>query len=73
MDLENQKQNRIEVDALLQMCSKPVAFHPALSRTLGGNIGAAIFLQQIIFWSDKGFREDGWIYKAIKKSEQKQH
>lgn len=60
--------DRDKIDSLLQLCSKPVAFHPALARVLG-DIGAALFLQQIIFWSDKGSRQDGWIYKTDKEIE----
>ena len=46
-----------------------IAFHPSLARELGG-IGEAIFYQQILFWSDKGTREDGFIYKSKKEIEE---
>lgn len=42
---------------------KPIAFYPQLARAIGG-IKEAIFYQQIYFWSDKGSRSDGFIYKS---------
>lgn len=42
---------------------KPIAFYPDLARLLG-NIEAAIYYQQLYYWSDKGSREDGFIYKT---------
>jgi len=42
---------------------KVIAFHPMLAKMLG-SIEMAIYLQQMIYWSDKGIREDGWIYKT---------
>lgn len=42
---------------------KPIAFHPQLARVLGG-IEEAIYFQQLYYWSDKGNREDGFIYKT---------
>jgi len=37
---------------------------PRLFVDLTGNIEAAIFLSQLLFWSDKGKRSDGFIYKS---------
>lgn len=42
---------------------KPIAFHPLFSKLFGGS-DEAIYIQQLLFWSDKGSREDGWIYKT---------
>ncbi len=42
---------------------RPIAFHPPLSRALG-SIEAAIYLQQLYYWRDKGSREDEFIYKT---------
>ncbi|HET8708957.1 MAG TPA: hypothetical protein VFL85_01610 [Candidatus Saccharimonadales bacterium] len=42
---------------------RPIAFYPALARALHST-SEAIYLQQLIFWSDKGHREDGFIYKT---------
>jgi len=40
-----------------------IAFHPILAKVLGG-IEEAIYFQQLYFWSDKGKRTDGYIYKT---------
>lgn len=45
--------------------SRPIAYHPAFAVAFGG-IEEAIFLQQLLYWSDKGGREDGFIYKTKK-------
>jgi hypothetical protein len=46
--------------SLLQ--DRPIAFHPAMARILGG-IHEALFFQQIAYWSGKGADPD-WIYKT---------
>jgi hypothetical protein len=48
---------------------RPVAFFPQLARALGG-IGEAIFIQQLYYWSDKGKRDDGYVYKSKKEWEE---
>lgn len=45
---------------------KCIAFSPKLARALGG-INEAIFVQQLYYWSDKGTRKDGFIYKTKKE------
>jgi hypothetical protein len=45
------------------MKERPIAFYAEIARELG-SISSAIFYQQIRYWSDKGNREDGWIYKT---------
>jgi hypothetical protein len=50
-------------DALRRVLSdRPIAFHPALARVLGG-INEALLFQQIAYWSDKG-ADPEWIYKT---------
>jgi len=49
--------------------SKPIAFYPVFARCFGG-INNAIYLQQLIYWSDKGKREDGYIYKTKRELEE---
>jgi hypothetical protein len=44
------------------LSDRPIAFHPALARVLGG-INEALFFQQIAYWSDKG-DDPEWIYKS---------
>ena len=45
-----------------------VVFHPILVRAFG-SINIALFFQQLYFWSDKGKRQDGFIYKTSKEIE----
>lgn len=40
-----------------------VAYHPELARFLG-SIKAAIFIDQLTYWSGKQKDKDGWIYKT---------
>lgn len=42
---------------------RPVSYYPQLARALGSP-EAAIYIQQLYYWSDKGHREDGYIYKT---------
>lgn len=51
-----------------ELLKRPVAFHPALARLFGG-VNEALLWQQIYYWSDKGGREDGWIYKTKEELE----
>jgi hypothetical protein len=46
-----------------------IAFYPELVDLLG-SINAAIFYQQLYYWSDKGTREDGFIYKSKEEIQQ---
>lgn len=54
---------------LRELLTRPVAFHPALARLFGG-VNEALLWQQINYWSDKGRREDGWIYKTKEELEE---
>lgn len=47
---------------LLVDASPPIAFHREFARVFG--INGALFIQQIYYWSDKGSRSDGYIYKT---------
>lgn len=42
---------------------RPVAYHPALAKLLGG-VKQAIFVSQLLYWHDKGARSDGFIWKT---------
>lgn len=44
---------------------RPIAFRPELV-DLFGDIETALYFQQIVYWSDKGSREDGLFYKTVK-------
>jgi hypothetical protein len=48
---------------------KPIAFFPELAKALGG-IEEAVYIQQLYYWSDKGKRDDGYIYKSKKEWEE---
>ena len=44
------------------LSDRPIAFHPAMARLLGG-INEALLFQQLAYWSDKG-DDPEWIYKS---------
>lgn len=53
-----------DIEILLEkLTERPIAFHPAFAQALGG-VNEAILFQQLYYWSDKGSREDGFIYKT---------
>lgn len=56
-------------ETILIPLERVIAFQPSLARVLGG-IDETIFLQQIYFWSDKGTRDDGYIWKTNKEIEE---
>lgn len=47
-----------------------VAFNPEISKALGGDIEATLMYCQLLYWSDKGGRGDGFIYKSKKELEE---
>lgn len=49
-------------EKILIPLERVIAFSPVLSRLFGG-VNEAIYFQQLYYWSDKGARDDGWIYK----------
>lgn len=49
-------------EKLLIDATPPVAFHRELAQIFG--INGALFVQQFYYWSDKGNRADGFIYKT---------
>ena len=63
------QRNQIEAVLRLHLNERVIAFHPIYAKILGG-IEEAIFFQQICFWSDKGKRDDGAIYKTSKDIEE---
>jgi len=46
-----------------------VALYPGMARCFG-SIARAIYLQNLIYWSDKGHRKDGFIYKTNESIEE---
>lgn len=53
----------------LNLLSKPIAFHPDLAR-LFNSMEAAIYWQQLFYWSDKGKRSDGFVFKTKEEIEE---
>lgn len=45
------------------LADKPVAYHPDLARIFGG-VKSAVLLCQLLYWTGKGAREDGFIWKT---------
>jgi len=50
-------------DKFMIHLEKPILFYPQLAK-LFGSINRALYWQQLYYWSDKGGREDGFIYKT---------
>lgn len=49
------------VKRLLQ--DRPIAYHPDVARVCG-SVKAGVFFSQLLYWSDKGKRGDGFIWKT---------
>jgi hypothetical protein len=47
-----------------EQLGRTIAYHPEVARMLG-NIKAALFLQQLMWWTPKGKDPDGWVYKSV--------
>ena len=45
------------------LADRPVAYHPDIARIVGG-VKAAVFLCQLLYWTGKGKRRDGFIWKT---------
>jgi len=53
-----------DVEALWQVLgSRPHAYHPLLAKIVGG-VKAGVFLSQLLYWNDKGWSPDKWIWKT---------
>ena len=48
---------------LALLADRPVAYHPLLAKVLGG-VKQAIFVSQLFYWTGKGKRADGFIWKT---------
>jgi len=52
--------------AIINLLSdRPVAYHPDMARILG-SVKCAIFTCQLLYWTGKGARKDGYIWKTQK-------
>jgi hypothetical protein len=45
------------------LADRPVAYHPDIARIFGG-VKCAVFLCQMLYWTGKGKRTDGFIWKT---------
>jgi len=68
MSTSSSKSNVTPYNIALPANEKPIAFHPAYARAFG-SIEKALYIQQLCYWSDKGSRDDGFIYKTKKEIE----
>ena len=64
--------NQQEVFALIKELSgqKNILTIPRFFIKITGSLQVALFLSQVIFWSDKGKNEDGWFYKTYEEWEE---
>lgn len=54
-----------ESEALLDLLSKPIAFHPAFVK-IAGSVAAGVMLSQAFYWSKnrRAVQREGWFYKS---------
>jgi len=52
----------------LESCGRPVAYFPSLAKVLG-SIKAAVFLAQLMYWTPRGKKADGWVFKTAEEWE----
>lgn len=50
----------------LESCGRPVAYFPSLAKVLG-SIKAAVFLAQLMYWTPRGKKADGWVFKTAQE------
>jgi len=47
----------------LESLGRPVAYYPSLAKVLG-SIKASVLLSQLLYWSPRGKKADGWVFKT---------
>ena len=57
------KRSRRANAILAVLGDRPIAYHPALVKPLGG-INETVFVCQLLYWDGKGGTPGGWIYKT---------
>ena len=62
--LTNPSPQLLEIRSLLRAGENPVVVYPGSLWILDGDRNAAVVLQELLYWSDKGKDEEGWIYKT---------
>jgi hypothetical protein len=53
----------VTVEDLRTILTRPIAFHRPFA-TIGGSVGAGVFLSQLYYWSERTNDPDGWVYKS---------
>ena len=53
----------------LESLGRPVAYYPSLAKVLG-SIKAAVFLAQLMYWTPRGKKADGWVFKTAQEWEE---
>jgi len=48
---------------IIRVLGKPVSFYPLFSHIFSGNVNAALFLSNFMYWEGKQHDDNGWIYK----------
>lgn len=63
--------HKITKDAIeaLRGLGRPIAYHPQIARIFG-KTSIGIFISQFLYWSDKGSKDNGWIYKSQEEIEE---
>lgn len=56
----------MKLSEFLADVGRPMAYYPSLAHAFGG-VKQAVLLSQLIYWSDKGHYNDGWIYKSVEE------
>jgi DnaD/phage-associated family protein len=51
------------------LSDRPIAYHPIIAKSVG-SVVAALFLSQLMYWSDKGKDKEGWIWKTRAEMEE---
>lgn len=53
----------ITAEDLRTILTRPIAFH-RLFASVGGSVGAGVFLSQLYYWGERTDDPDGWVYKT---------
>ena len=60
--------NMSEKTDLLKILSSPVAYYAVFAK-IGGGVTAGVFLSQLVYWTGRGKRADGWVWKSAEDME----
>ena len=56
-------ENSLILDALSKVLDTPIAFHRIYAEYFN-DVATALYVQQMLYWSDKGKRKDGFVFKT---------